>query len=73
MVNSLRMAYTKQGNWFVPDTIGFNAASALGLQYAKANVFPQINVGGGGLVLLATELPVPMPYTSKTSMIHRMF
>ena len=49
MVNSLRMAYTKQGNWFVPDTIGFNAASALGLQYAKANVFPQINVGGGGL------------------------
>lgn len=49
MVNSLRMAYTKQGNWFVPDTIGFNAASALGLQYAKANVFPQINVGGSGL------------------------
>ena len=49
MVNSLRMAYTKQGNWFVPDTIGFNAASTLGLQYAEANVFPQINVGGGGL------------------------
>ena len=49
MVNDLRMAYTKQGNWFVPDTIGFNAATTLGLQYAKANVFPQINVGGAGL------------------------
>jgi hypothetical protein len=48
MVNELRMGYTKQGNWFVPDTIGFNAASTLGLQYAKANVFPQINVNGAG-------------------------
>ncbi len=42
------MAYTKQGNWFVPDTIGFNNATSLGLQYAKANVFPSINVGGPG-------------------------
>jgi len=49
MVNEFRMGYTKQGNWFVPDTIGFNAASTLGLQYAKANVFPQINIGGAGI------------------------
>jgi hypothetical protein len=49
MVNEFRMAYTKQGNWFVPDTIGFNAASSLGLQYAKANVFPNITVNGNGL------------------------
>jgi hypothetical protein len=48
LVNELRMAYTKQGNWFVPDTIGFNNASTLGLQYAKANVFPTINVNGPG-------------------------
>jgi hypothetical protein len=48
-VNELRMAYTKQGNWFVPDTIGFNPGTALGLQYSKANVFPQINVNGAGL------------------------
>jgi len=48
MVNEFRMAYTKQGNWFVPDTIGFNASSLLGLQYAKANVFPQININGAG-------------------------
>jgi hypothetical protein len=44
MVNELRMAYTKQGNWFVPDTIGFDAQSTLGLQYAKANLFPTINI-----------------------------
>src|SRR5260370_13458589 len=43
------MAYTKQGNWFVPDTKGFDAATTLGLQYAKADVFPQINIGGAGL------------------------
>jgi hypothetical protein len=45
-VNELRMSYTKQGNWFVPQTIGFNASSTLGLQYAKADVFPNINVSG---------------------------
>jgi hypothetical protein len=49
MVNELRMAYTKQGNWFVPYTIGFNAGSALGLQYAKADLFPTVNVGGIGV------------------------
>src|ERR1700730_1905324 len=48
MVNELRMAYTKQGNWFVPDTVGFNAASTLGLQYSKADIFPQINVVPSG-------------------------
>jgi carboxypeptidase family protein len=46
LVNDLRMSYTKQGNWFVPQTIGFNAASTLGLQYAKADVFPNITING---------------------------
>jgi hypothetical protein len=49
LVNEFRMAYTKQGNWFVPFTIGFDPAGKLGLQYAKANVFPQINIGGAGI------------------------
>jgi Carboxypeptidase regulatory-like domain len=44
IVNEVRMAYTKQGNWFVPDTLGFNAASTLGLQYAKADLLPTINI-----------------------------
>jgi len=48
LVNELRMAYTKQGNWFVPKTVGFDAASTLGLQYSKADIFPQINVVGSG-------------------------
>ncbi|MFY9804540.1 MAG: TonB-dependent receptor [Candidatus Acidiferrales bacterium] len=46
MVNEFRMGYTKQGNWFVPQTIGFDAATTLGLQYAKADVFPNINITG---------------------------
>jgi hypothetical protein len=48
LVNEFRMAYTKQGNWFVPDSIGYNAQSSLGLQYAKADVLPQITIGGAG-------------------------
>jgi hypothetical protein len=48
LVNEFRMAYTKQGNWFVPQTKGFNAATSLGLQYAKADILPQINIGGAG-------------------------
>jgi hypothetical protein len=48
LVNEFRMAYTKQGNWFVPFTKGFNPASTLGLQYAKANLFPTININQGG-------------------------
>jgi Carboxypeptidase regulatory-like domain len=48
LVNEFRMAYTKQGNWFVPDTIKFDAAGKLGLQYAKANIFPTININQGG-------------------------
>ena len=49
LVNEFRMAYTKQGNWFVPDTKGFDATTTLGLQYAKADIFPTININGGGL------------------------
>ena len=49
LVNELRMAYTKQGNWFIPDSVGYNNQSELGLQYAKANVFPSISIGGPGL------------------------
>ncbi|MGC2726741.1 MAG: carboxypeptidase regulatory-like domain-containing protein, partial [Candidatus Acidiferrales bacterium] len=48
LVNEFRMGYTKQGNWFVPQTIGFDNSSMLGLQYAKANVFPNINITGYG-------------------------
>ncbi len=48
MINEFRMGFTRQGNWFVPQTIGFDAASTLGLQYAKASVFPQMTINGAG-------------------------
>src|SRR5258706_253446 len=41
-----RMGYTKQGNWFVPQSLGFDAATTLGLQYSKANIFPTFNLNG---------------------------
>jgi len=47
LVNEFRMGYTKQGNWFVPNTLGFDSAAKLGLQYAKANIFPGIRFSGG--------------------------
>src|SRR5258708_8008237 len=47
IVNEFRMGYTKQGNWFVPQSLGFNAASTFRLQYAKANLFPTFNLNGG--------------------------
>ena len=46
LVNEFRMGYTKQGNWFVPQSLGFDAASKLGLQYSKANIFPTFNLSG---------------------------
>jgi hypothetical protein len=46
LVNEVRMGYTKQGNWFVPQTLGFDAATTLGLQYGKANIFPTFNLNG---------------------------
>src|SRR6267378_4720656 len=46
IVNEFRMGYTKQGNWFVPQSLGFNAATTLGLQYAKANIIPKFQLNG---------------------------
>jgi Carboxypeptidase regulatory-like domain len=46
MVNEFRMGYTKQGNWFVPQSLGFDASGTLGLQYSKANIFPTFNISG---------------------------
>ena len=49
MVNEIRMGYTKQGNWFVPSTNGFDPTS-IGLQYGKFNQFPNFNIGGSNAV-----------------------
>jgi hypothetical protein len=52
IVNEFRMGYTKQGNWFVPQSLGFDSATTLGLQYAKANIFPTFNLNGACCVTL---------------------
>jgi carboxypeptidase family protein len=49
MVNEIRMGYTKQGNWFVPATNGFDPTT-IGLQYAKFTQFPNFNIGGANAV-----------------------
>lgn len=44
VVNEARFGYTRQGNWFIPYTIGKGYPQKLGLLYSKADVFPQISV-----------------------------
>jgi len=40
--------YTRQGNWFVAQSAGLGYPAKIGLQYAKADIFPNINIGGTG-------------------------
>jgi hypothetical protein len=42
IVNEIRMGYTKQGNWFLSQSIGLNPATAFGLQDTHFNQFPFI-------------------------------
>jgi Carboxypeptidase regulatory-like domain/TonB dependent receptor len=46
VINELRMGYTNQLNFFVPATLGQGYPAKLGWQYAKADIFPIINVTG---------------------------
>ena len=57
LVNEFRMAYTRQGNYFVPFSKGFDAAGTLGLQYAKADVLPQLNLTQGTSFCCSTIQP----------------
>jgi hypothetical protein len=45
-VNEFRFGYTKQGNWFQPTSIGKGYPQQLGLKYAKADIYPNINITG---------------------------
>jgi hypothetical protein len=42
IVNEFRFGYTKQGNWFLSQSIGLNPATAFGLQDTHFNQFPFI-------------------------------
>ena len=46
IVNEFRFGFTRQGNWFTPQTLGQGVPKQLGLNYAKADVAPQINISG---------------------------
>ena len=45
-INELRMGYTNQLNFFVPASLNEGFPSKLGWQFAKADVFPIVNVTG---------------------------
>jgi Carboxypeptidase regulatory-like domain len=72
IVNEFRFGYTKQGNWFNPSTLGKGYPQKLGLQYSKADVFPQVSVsqsaiasgaGGSGSVAICCS-PILQPGTN---------
>jgi hypothetical protein len=48
MVNEFRYSFVRQGNWFVPQTLGKGFPAQLGLQFSNADVFPTVAINGTG-------------------------
>lgn len=48
LVNEFRQSFVRQGNWYVPQSLGQGLPAKLGLQFSKADVFPGVGVGGTG-------------------------
>jgi hypothetical protein len=46
VINELRLGYTNQLNFFVPASLNKGFPAKLGWQYAKADIFPTINING---------------------------
>jgi hypothetical protein len=46
VVNEFRAAYTRQGNWYTPQSYGQGYPQKLGISYAVADVLPTFNVSG---------------------------
>jgi len=46
IVNEFRFSFNRQGSFLTPFSLNKGIPSALGLQYAKANVFPNISITG---------------------------
>ena len=46
VINELRLGYTNQLNFFVPSSLNAGFPAKLGWQYAKADIFPTINING---------------------------
>ena len=45
-VNEFRIAYTRQGNWYTPQSFGQGYPAKLGISYAVADVLPTLTVNG---------------------------
>jgi hypothetical protein len=45
-VNEARFSFNRQGSFLTPFSLGLGIPAKIGLQYAKADVFPNINIGG---------------------------
>jgi hypothetical protein len=48
MVNEFRYSFVRQGNWFVPQTLGKGYPAKLGLLFSQADVFPTVGISGTG-------------------------
>lgn len=46
LVNEFHFGYTRQGNWFTPQSLGEGYPAKIGLTYAKADLFPDIFIKG---------------------------
>lgn len=45
-INEARLGFTDELDFFVPDTLGKDFPSKLNWNFAKANLFPTVNIGG---------------------------
>jgi hypothetical protein len=48
LVNEFRYSFVRQGNWFVPASLGKGYPAKLGLQFSIADEYPSVNIGGTG-------------------------
>jgi Carboxypeptidase regulatory-like domain len=48
MVNEFRFSTVRQGNWFIPASLGKGLPAQLGLQFSKADEYPDVSIGGIG-------------------------
>lgn len=65
VVNRFQFAYLRQGNWYTPGTLNKGYPQKIGLDYAKANVFPNVTINadtafpgtslGGGLSAIQVQ------------------
>ena len=48
MVNEFRYSFVRQGNWFVPASLGKGYPTKLGLQFSTVDEYPTVNISGTG-------------------------